>query len=174
VKVQVPGYMQLRPIVDGDHEWLIELHNDPAVLRNVTHPQPITLQQHLAWWEGIRANQSQLRMIFEVNGERAGLTKFYDLDFDNNCCVLGGDIHKDQRGNGYAKLMWALMLNKCFDEFYFNRVALSTAEFNAVARHVYQGLGFKYEGQLTQGIYRDGQYYDLVLMYMLRDDWSSP
>jgi len=173
MNVQVPDYMQLRPIVDGDHEWLIELHNDPAVLRNVTHPRPITAAQHYLWWEGIRNNSSQLRMIFEVGGTKVGLAKFYDVDTDNRCCVLGGDIHTSRRGSGYAKFMWTRMLDKCFDELQLHRVGLSTAEFNTIARHIYQGLGFKEEGRLTQGLYRDGQYHDHVLMYMLNSDWRA-
>src|SRR6478609_1356395 len=76
----VPNNMKLRKIVDDDHPWLIELHNDPQVLRNLTDPRPITLFSHVAWWLNTQNNPRQRRYIFTVNDERVGLAKISDLD----------------------------------------------------------------------------------------------
>jgi RimJ/RimL family protein N-acetyltransferase len=159
--------------MDDDHEFLVELHNDPQVLKNLTHPEPITMDQHLAWWSKIRDNPNQLRLIFEVAGERCGFTKFYDIDTSNRNCTLGGDIHKDFRGRGYAKYMWTLMLHKCFDDLNLYRVGLTTAEYNEVGQRVYRKLGFKEEGRLVKSLWRNGQYYDQLLMYMLKPTWDA-
>jgi len=167
----------LRPIVISDHDWLISLHNDPVVLKNLTDPSPISYADHLKWYRGVEDNPRQKRMIFVVDdidkqlGGPAGLTKFYDIDKNNGCCTLGADIHKDFRGNGYAKHMWTLMLDMCFNTFRLHRVALSTAEFNETAIHIYKKLGFNVEGRLTQSLFRDGKYYDQIMMYMLANDW---
>jgi diamine N-acetyltransferase len=163
----------LRPVHDDDHEWLVDLHNDPVVLRNVTHPNPITLERHLRWWGLIVQASSQQRLIFTVDGIRAGFAKFYDVDYDNGCCVLGGDIHKDYRGMGLAKVMWRLMLDTCFNGMNLHRVSLTSAEYNAVGLHVYRGLGFKEEGRMTQALCRDGRRWDQICMYMLREDWLT-
>ena len=165
--------MMLVPVRSNDHWWLVELHNDPAVLRNLTNPQPITIEQHMAWWSKIVHDDTQLRLIFTVNGTRVGFTKFYYIDAHNKCCVLGADIHKDYRGKGYAKHMWSLMLDHCFSSLGCHRVCLTTADYNDVAQHIYKKLGFKEEGRLTQSLYRDGKFHDQILMYMLRDDWES-
>ena len=165
--------MQLRPVEDSDHSWLVELHNDPEVLYNLTHPQSITMEQHLAWWGKVSQDQRQLRLVFVVDNARVGFAKFYDIDHTNNNCVLGGDIHRDFRGRGLAKHMWTLMLQRCFEEMSLNRVSLTTAEYNEVGKHVYQKLGFKEEGRLTQSLYRDNQYWDQICMYMLREDWDK-
>jgi len=171
-RVKVPEYMRLREVESNDHEWLVELHNDPNVLRNMTHPQPITLSSHMAWWERVSRDPKQLRLIYEINGARVGFAKFYDIDNDNNSCVLGADIHKDFRGQGYAKPLWTLMLQKCFNELELNRVSLTTAEYNTIGQHVYRSLGFKEEGRLISSLYRDGRYWDQICMYMLCSDWS--
>lgn len=165
--------MSLRPVDDNDHEWLVELHNDPMVLRNLTHPQPIVMDQHLAWWHKVRHDRCQLRLIFEIDGVRAGLTKFYDIDWTNENCILGADLHRAFRGKGLAKLMWTLMLERCFNELSMHRVSLTTAEYNVPARRTYQRVGFKEEGRLTQSLYRDGEYHDQITMYMLREDWLA-
>jgi RimJ/RimL family protein N-acetyltransferase len=171
--VSPPTLARLRPVEDDDHEWLVALHNDPVVLRNLTHPQPITLGHHYAWWEKTKHDHRQLRLVFEADGRRVGFAKFYDIDQANRCCTLGGDIHELYRGQGYAKHMWALMLDRCFDGMQLHRVGLTTAEFNEVAQRVYRKLGFREEGRLTQSLLRDGVFYDQVMMFMLREDWQQ-
>jgi len=165
--------MLLRPVDEDDHAWLVELHNDPEVLHNLTHPQPITMAQHLAWWTKISHDQRQLRLVFVVDNFRVGFTKFYDIDLSNNNCVLGADIHKDHRGQGLAKYMWSLMLERCFKGMQLNRVSLTTASYNDVGQRVYRKLGFITEGRLTQSLYRDNQYWDQICMYMLRENWDK-
>lgn len=163
--------MQLRGVMPDDHEWLVELHNDPLVLHNLTDPSPITMDQHMAWWERTIGDPKQLRLIFTVDGKRVGFTKFYAIDRANRNCVLGADIHKDHRGKGYARSMWAMMLNVSFISLGMHRVSLTTAEYNEVGQRVYRGLGFKEEGRLVKSLYRDEAFHDQICMYMLADDW---
>ena len=164
----------LRLVQDDDHDWLIDLHNDPLVLRNLTDPRPITRESHMAWWERTQRSNSQKRLIFCVDGERVGFAKFIDIDYNNLNCLLGGDIHRDHRGKGYAKEMWSLMLDEAFLNMGLHRVGLTTAIYNDVGQRVYRGIGFKDEGRLVGHLYRDGQFYDQLCMYMLRDDWVKP
>lgn len=167
--------MRLRvPHSIEDHAWLVELHNDPIVLRNLTNLRPITLRGHLDWWARVSADPTERRLLFEVDGQRVGFTKFYGIDRDNRCCVLGADIHKDHRGKGLAKAMWTMMLDVCFSPaLEMHRVGLTTAEYNHVAQRVYRDLGFMVEGRLTCSLYRDGKYWDQICMYMTEADWRS-
>lgn len=153
--------------------FLVELHNDPVVLHNLTDPRPITIEHHLEWWAKIVNSSDQRRLIFTVGEDRVGFTKFYDIDQVNRSCILGADIHGDHRGKGYAKTMWSLMLDMAFTTLKLHRVCLTTAEYNLIGRRLYTGLGFKEEGRLTQSLYRDGKFYDQLGMYMLRDDWEK-
>ena len=157
----------IRDVVFEDHKWLVELHNDPLVLRNITNSNPITLESHLKWWSNLADDQK--RLIFCVDGFRAGFCKFYNIDTNNNNCVLGADLHLDFRGNGHSMHMWKMMLKYCFDELGLYRVSLTTAEYNKIARHVYTKLGFKVEGVFNKSLFRDGRYYDEICMYFLRD-----
>ena len=160
----------LRDIEENDHEWLVELHNDPVVLHNVTNPKPITLKEHLSWFKSLNSNK-ELRKIFYIDNDRAGFCKFYFLDHVNKNCMLGADLHKDYRGKRLAKEMWRLMLSYCFDSMGFHRVSLTTSEYNSIAIRVYEGLGFQCEGRYTEALYRDGKYHDQVCYYMLKERW---
>lgn len=169
----VPDNMGLVPVTDHDHEWLVELHNDPEVLRNLTHPNPIQMKDHLTWWEGIRHDPREQRWIFKVDGERVGFTKFYSIDRVNKNCVLGADIHKLHRGKGLAKFMWSAMLDHAFASLRVHRVSLTTADYNNIGYRVYTQLGFRSEGTLHESLFRSDEYYDQFCMYMLRSDWMK-
>tara|TARA_A100001515_G_scaffold48827_1_gene38603 strand:+ start:358 stop:867 length:510 start_codon:yes stop_codon:yes gene_type:complete len=158
----------LRDVTNDDHKWLVSLHNDPKVLFNMTNPAPITLESHMRWWATID-NRKQIRKIFCVNGERVGFAKFYNVDIINKNCVLGGDIEKSHRGNGYAKHMWNLMLSECYNKLKMYRVSLTTAEYNKIGKRVYDNIGFQEEGRLVKSLFRDGQYYDQICMYHLKE-----
>lgn len=169
-RIHVPINMKLRCVDDDDHEFLIDLHNDPEVLKNLTHPNPITPEQHKKWWNQILDDQCQLRLIFDVDDQRVGFAKFYAIDNHNKNCVLGADITREFRGKGLSKYMWTLMLDTCFDVIGCHRVSLTTASYNEIGQRVYKQLGFKEEGRLIQSLYRNGQYHDQIMMYLLKDD----
>lgn len=171
--VRKNGKFSLRdPDTLGDHKWLVELHNDPTTLLHVTNPKPVTLMEHLVWWRDfIDNNPKEQRFIFCVDDVNVGFTKFYKIDRENRCCVLGADIHPNFRGQGYAKHMWALMLDHCFDTLDLHRVGLTTATYNKIGQKVYHRLGFFEEGRHVQSLYRDGEFHDEICMYMLRTDW---
>jgi len=164
---------RLREVTADDHAWLVELHNDPAVLRNITDPKPITLEQHLAWWRSLQGDARQVRLIFTVDAERAGFAKFYNIDRVNSNCVLGADIHRAHRGRGYANAMWTLMLDRVFLDLGLHRASLTTAAYNEIGLRVYRRLGFLEEGHLVESLFRDDKFHDQVCMYILCSDWRT-
>lgn len=162
---------ELRKINPTDHKWLVDLHNDPGVLINLTHSNVITLDEHMSWWENIKNSKKELRYIFTVNDVPVGFTKFYDIDYDNRNCMLGADIHKNFRGKGYANAMWTHMLNFVFFDLSLHRASLTTASYNLIGQRVYKKLGFREEGKLIQSLYRNSEFHDQICMFMLRNDW---
>lgn len=168
------------PSTHQDHQFLVELHNDPDVLKNITNPSPITFEEHMNWWMKIKDNPNEKRFIYRygvLTGEAKGFsipigfTKFYSIDRNNHSCILGADLAKSHRGKGYAKTMWIEMLKYAFDTLNMHRVSLTTAEYNHIAQKVYQKLGFKIEGTFRESLYRDGKYHDQICMYMTNEMW---
>lgn len=162
---------------DSDIDFLLEVHNDPVVLHNITNPTPTERSHHLKWICDILQKQEQtkeMRLIFCVDGKNAGVAKIYSIDKINGNCVLGADLHKDFRGQGLAVEMWKLMLQVCFGDYglCLNRVSLTTAEYNKPAIATYKKLNFKEEGRFIKSLFRDGKYYDQILFYMLKSDWE--
>jgi RimJ/RimL family protein N-acetyltransferase len=162
----------LRDVNENDHPWLVNLHNDPVVLHNLTNPEPISLEGHLRWWSSLN-RQRERRQIFCVGGAPAGFVKIYAIDRINRNCVLGADLQAEFRGRGFAKPMWALLLDVCFKELALHRVSLTTAAYNEIGQKVYRGLGFREEGRLAESLYRDGKFHDQLCFYMVAADWNK-
>jgi RimJ/RimL family protein N-acetyltransferase len=162
----------LRDVEDDDHDFLIELHNDPQVVFNLTNPNPVTRKSHLTWWNKVKEDSSEQRFIFTVDGQRAGFAKFYNIDKHNKTCVLGADLHSSFRGKKLSYKIWNLMLEHAFDHLDLNRVGLSTAEWNLIAQKVYEKLGFVEEGRLVDSLRRGKSFYDQILYYMTEDDYQ--
>ena len=76
-------------------------------------------------------------------------------------------------GRGLGRQMLYLLLKKAFEEYGAHRLWLDVFENNLRAQHLYSSLGFRRDGVLREAVYRDGEYYSLILMSMLRHEYDS-
>ncbi len=97
----------------------------------------------------------------------SNLSKEYDsLDITR---IYIGD--PNERGKGYGKEALKLMLDYCFINLHMERVSLDYFEGNKVASALYESMGFKHEGLARNACKKDGKYYDLNLMSILRSEY---
>ena len=73
---------------------------------------------------------------------------------------------------GLGRKMLEALIRMAFEEFAAHRLWLDVFESNARARHVYENLGFVYEGTLREAFCRDGEYHSLLLMSMLEREYA--
>ena len=59
-----------------------------------------------------------------------------------------------------------------FEELAFRRIDLRVYAFNNPALHCYERAGFVREGLLRQAVKAGDQYWDTVLMAILREEWA--
>lgn len=70
-------------------------------------------------------------------------------------------------GRGLGRQILKELMRIIFEEFQAHRMYLDVYEDNARARHVYESLGFVYEGIMREAGERDGEFISLHLMSML-------
>ncbi len=90
-----------------------------------------------------------------------------------HCMFWIGIGDPESRGQGLGSDALKLMLQWCFLEMNLNRVGLEVMSYNTRAVAAYERLGFQHEGRQQQAVIRDGVYYDIVLMSILRDEWAA-
>ena len=77
------------------------------------------------------------------------------------------------QGKGYGGEAGRLMLDRAFDHYGFNRVAVGVVGFNARALRYWESLGFLREGIQEQGYFYGGAYSDFVMMRILKSEYRA-
>jgi RimJ/RimL family protein N-acetyltransferase len=77
------------------------------------------------------------------------------------------------RGSGYGSDAIRVLLRFAFLEMNLNRVGLEVMSYNIRAITTYERLGFVHEGRQREMVIRDGVYYDILLMGILRREWEA-
>jgi len=78
---------------------------------------------------------------------------------------------KKNRGKGYGEEAMRLLLEYSFTRLHAERVTLDHYTGNDAAAALYLKLGFKYEGVARNACRKNGKYYDLNLMSMIRAEY---
>lgn len=74
-------------------------------------------------------------------------------------------------GKGYAFEAWSLILEYAFQRLGLRKIVAGAAVENAASVTTLEKLGFKIEGTLRQEILVDGEYRDVVLLGLLREEF---
>lgn len=82
--------------------------------------------------------------------------------------IMIGD--KNYWGKGYGTDAMKVLLKFIFENMNINKVKLNVFSFNERAIKSYKKCGFKVEGTLKDEIFKEGKYYDEILMAIFKDE----
>lgn len=168
--------VKLRAYKEEDIEKATVYINDEEVkkLMDSTIPFPMTKWQEEEWIRSRKAN-TDFTYDFAIEdlktGKYIGGCSINECDVKNRTCVVGimiGD--KEYWGKGYGSDALKVLIKFIFEEVNMNKIKLNVFSFNNRAIACYKKVGFKEEGILKKEIYRNGKYYDEIIMAMFKDD----
>ena len=130
------------------------------------------------WISKLPLSRESLYFIFEKeessnNWISIGLIRVNHIDTINRSASVGGDIAKQFRGNGYAKIMFKIIFNFTFNYLNLNRLWLHVLENNLNAINLYKKMGFIEEGTQRKAIFRDSKYLDYKMMSILKEEYQQ-
>ena len=159
--------------------WL----NDPEVRRGLLIHLPISQAEEEVWFENmLKRPKEQRPLLIEVRQKDSasageswipiGNCAFDDIDWRNRSGVVGIVIgEKSYWNQGYGTETMLLLLKHGFQTLNLNRISLLVFANNQPAIRAYEKAGFAHEGRMRQAEYRDGQYLDVLLISVLREEW---
>lgn len=163
----------LRPVGPDDVPGLIELTSDPEVGR-MTGSHGAPNDAAAAQWyatRGDHADRLDLAICDAESGEYAGEVVINELDEDNLSCNLRiALVGARAFGKGYGTEAIRLTVAHVFATTPLHRISLGVYAFNERAVHVYRKVGFVEEGRLRDALRWEGQWYDEIVMSVLRTD----
>lgn len=116
-----------------------------------------------------------MNLIIEAKeGKPIGTIQLYNFDELNQSCKLGIRIgDRNYWGKGYGEDAIKTILKYAFYKLDIFRVSLKLYEYNNRASNCYIKCGFKYEGKSRKSAYIDGEFYDEILMGILKSDYIN-
>lgn len=119
-------------------------------------------------------DESKIQMTILARKEDLPIGRIYISRYDRQTDsaditrILRYDYSK-QCGNGFAQPYFKYL----FDELKLERVTLDFFEENQAAKGLYEQMGFQPEGIFRHGAKKNGRYYNLCGMSLLRDEYYA-
>jgi len=156
-------------------KWL----NDPDVHRYLgTVYLPLSMANEEQWFDSMlkRPLEEQPFAIEIKQGDGwrlVGNCGFMDIHWTARCAEVGiliGD--KTCWNKGYGTEVMRMLLQVGFGTLNLNRIFLQVYDGNLGGIRAYEKAGFTHEGRFRQGAFLAGKYCDILLMSILRSEWS--
>ena len=131
-------------------------------------PFPMTLWEEEEWIKSQKSNQdgSYNFAIEDIETKKyIGGCGIQEVNWLSRVATVGimiGD--KEYWGKGYGTDAMKVLMNFIFNNMNIRKIRLSTFSFNMRARKSYEKCGFEVEGILKDEIFKDGKYYDEIIM----------
>ncbi|MFC0523411.1 GNAT family N-acetyltransferase [Pontibacillus salicampi] len=139
---------------------------------------PLTYEQLEQYVEG--ANQEgAVKYIYKAldssTGDVMGHVSIARVDWINESGRIGRVLIGDKRylGKGYGQDIVKQATRIAFEELGLHRVSLGVFNFNVSAKKAYEKVGFVQEGTLRDARKFGEEYWTLIEMSMLREEWEQ-
>ena len=164
----------LRPVERTDLERLVTWRNNPSISKHFFNVFPLSLAGQESWFEDLLEREDkQLFIIATKEQVPVGTVGLDNIDYKNQRAEFGGLlIEPAHQEKGFALDATMALLQFAFDDLNLNRIYLHVFNWNEPAIKLYLGCGFQKEGLLRQSVYKDGGFQDVLLMAILRDEFS--
>ncbi len=156
----------------NDCEYFFRWENDPDVTRYLSFDEGRTYEDVVT--EALYNKNSRDRMDFTVvdreKNEPVGRISLTRIDRHADSLDITRFYLGDTSlwGRGVGREILNELLEYCFTFLHMERVTLDYYTGNKRAHTLYESLGFREEGTARNAAKKDGRYYDLHIMSMLR------
>jgi len=177
------------PVIRGERVYLraqersdipifVRWFNDSETISFLSMRAPMSVPMEEAWFTHMVEQQGKDAYHFTMcrldNDQPIGTIGLFRVDTVNGNAGIGISIgEKDLWGQGYGTDAMFALLDFGFGQLRLERVWLEVYDFNARARRSYEKCGFVLEGTERRAIFKRGQFHDVHLMSILRDEWAA-
>lgn len=168
----------LRSLQQADAPIIKKWAGEKAIAENTFVPHPYKEgmaeeyinQSHKNWDEGSAAT---FGIILKKSDSLIGTISLKDISKLHSRAEMGYWIATPYWRKGYATEAAKKILHFAFVKLNLNRVFAGFFHTNPASGRVQEKIGMKKEGIQRQHIYRFGEYKDLILYAILKEDWEK-
>jgi diamine N-acetyltransferase len=155
--------LQLRPTGEDDLDYVVAAEAAPD---NAPFLAPSPREEHLSFLRDPR----QRHLIVEAGGRPVGFA-LLRLHPEDRAVELRR-LAVTEKGRGYGRAALRLAIACAFEEHGAHHLWLDVKPHNERALSLYRSAGFVEEGLLRDALYHGDRFESLIVMSMLRPEWS--
>ena len=173
--------LKLEPFSSNDFQQLIDWIPDASFALQWGGPSftyPLTVEQlenYLKDSNEVNASKYIFKAVEESTNNVIGHISIGNVDRMNESARIGKVLigNLDSRGKGYGTQLMLAALKFAFEELKLHKVTLGVFDFNASAIKCYEKVGFKKEGLLRDARKNGDEYWNLIEMGILDNEWVA-
>lgn len=162
----------LRAISEEDLEMVLAWRNSDRVRASSYSDHVITPDEHMAWFDRLQNNSTNVFMIFEIRETPFGVVQINRIDKVNGTGHWGFYIGVEEAPRGTGSIMGLLGVEFAFIELGLRKIVGESFAFNQASIRFHLKLGFVEEGRLRKHVLKGEKYEDIVVFGLLRSDWE--
>ena len=168
---------RLRELERKDLLTINKWRNDPELIKYLGAPYRfINISVDEKWFDSYmssRNNTVRCAVVDENDDEILGLITLASVDYMNQSAELHIMIgNSENRNKGIGTFAVNEMLKHAFNNMNLHRVELTVLETNARAIHLYEKMGFVYEGTKRYSKYKNGEFVSMRIYAVLREEFN--
>jgi diamine N-acetyltransferase len=155
--------LRLRPTREDDLDYVVAAEADPD---NAPFLAPSPHEEH----RGFLRDPLQRHLIAEADGRAVGFA-LLRLHPDDRAVELRR-LAVTEKGRGHGRTALRLAIELAFEQHGAHRLWLDVKPHNERALALYRSAGFVEEGLLRDALFQHGRFESLIVMSILRPEWS--
>ncbi|WP_102692919.1 UDP-4-amino-4,6-dideoxy-N-acetyl-beta-L-altrosamine N-acetyltransferase [Rummeliibacillus pycnus] len=157
-----PRYVQL----------VLEWRNQKQIREMMFNSNIIQLDEHRKWIESLDQGD-KIAKVFCYNGLPMGVIQFTYLNREANIGEWGFYIGNSQAPKGMGTLLGFTAINFLFNDLKLRKLCAEVLSFNKISLSFHQKLGFSKDGVLRQHVLKKGDFYDVHIFSMFKNEWEN-
>lgn len=170
--VFLPGdRVDLRPIEEGDLEFLHGEINNPRVWRAIGRSRPVTREQEREFYEEVVCDDDTVTLLIVADGTPVGTVGLNAIEWEPRRAELGYWVAPDHHRQGYGSAAADRLVRYAFDQLGLHKVEARVFAFNEASQRLLESIGFTQEGVHRDAVFVDGAYHDTYWYGLLEEEW---
>lgn len=164
---------ELKDVKEANLKQILDWRNQESIRKVMYNSGIILLDEHVQWFERLQKSEAAQSKIFYYDHVPYGVLNINQIDQINNKCEWGFYIGDNNAPKGMGTILGFTSLNYIFDELSIRKVTAEVLSMNGKSATFHRKLGFTQEGLLRKHIIKDGNYLDVLLYGIFKEEWEE-
>jgi len=162
-----------REVRESDLEMIMEWRMRPDITRYMNSDPMLTLEGQQKWFEKIKNSKTDFYWVIEVDGMPAGLISLVEYDDKTKTIHTGAYIAiKEKRSIKLAIYLQWNLYEYAFEKLGVEKVQEEVFTANFAVARILKMCGSKEEGIIRNQVFKNGEYYDVMVRGILKEEWK--